>query len=66
MHGVQTSVALNHKEVSVTDLRSPAISVAKTIQYHLSHQQAGRFYAAIALARVARNQEAEVQVSGWL
>ncbi len=43
----------------VKDLRSPAISVARTIQCRSSHQPAGRFYAAIVLARVARNREPE-------
>jgi len=61
MHGVQTSVVLKDKEEeeSVKDLRSPAISVASTIQYRSSHQPAGRFYAAIVLARVARNKGPE-------
>jgi len=47
------------KEVSVKDLRSPAISVARAIQYRSSHQPAGRFYAAIVLARVARSNGPE-------
>jgi hypothetical protein len=47
------------KEVSVKDLRSPAISVARAIQYRSSHQRAGRFYAAIVLARVARSNGPE-------
>jgi hypothetical protein len=33
--------------------------VARTIQYRSSHHQAGRFYAAIVLARVARSKEPE-------
>ena len=45
--------------VTVRDLRSPAISVVRTIQCRSSHQQAGRFYAAIVLARVARNKGPE-------
>jgi hypothetical protein len=60
MHGAQTLVVQKDKEVSVKDLRSPAISVAKTIRYRLSPQPAGRSYAVIALARVALNQGAEV------
>jgi hypothetical protein len=60
MHGAQTSAAVQKdKEVSVRDLRSPAISVARAIQYRLSHQPAGRFYAAIVLARVGRNKGPE-------
>ena len=55
--GVLTSAALNNKEEgTVRDLRSPAINVARTIQCRSSHRQAGRFYAAIVLARVARNK----------
>ena len=50
------------KEVSVKDLRSPAISVARAIQYRSSHQPAGRFYAAIVLARVARSKGLEQSV----
>jgi hypothetical protein len=60
MHGAQTSVGQKDKGVSVNDLKSPAISVAKTTRYRLSHQRAGRSYAAIALAQVALNQGAEV------
>jgi hypothetical protein len=45
--------------VSVRDLTLPAISVARTIQYRSSHHQAGRFYAAIVLARVARSSGPE-------
>jgi len=56
MHGVLTSAAQKHKEESVRDLISPAISVVRTIQCRSSHHQAGRFYAAIVLARVARNK----------
>jgi len=59
MHGVQTSAAQKHREVSVKDSRLPAINVAKTIQCRSSHQRAGRFYAAIVLARVARNKGPE-------
>jgi len=59
MHGAQTSAVLKDKEVSVKDLISPVISAARTTRYRSSHRQAGRFYAVIALARVARNQEAE-------
>ena len=47
------------EEVTVKDLRSPAISVASTIQCRSSHQPAGRFYAAIVLVRVARNKGPE-------
>jgi hypothetical protein len=61
---VQASAARKDKEENANDLRLPAINVAKAIQCRLSHRQAGRFYAAIALARVARNKEAEVQISG--
>jgi hypothetical protein len=57
MQGVQTSVEQNNREVNDNDLRSPAISVARTIRYRSSHQPAGRSYAAIALARIVRNQE---------
>jgi hypothetical protein len=57
---VPTSAALKDKEeVTVKDLRLPAISVARTIQYRSSHHQAGRFYAAIVLARVARSSGPE-------
>jgi hypothetical protein len=60
MQGVQTSAAVQKdKEVSVKDSRSPAINVARVIQYRLSHQPGGRFYAAIVLARVARNKGPE-------
>jgi hypothetical protein len=59
MHGEQTSAAPKDKEVNVKDLRSPAISVARTIRYRSSHRQAGRSYAAIVLARVVRNSEPE-------
>ena len=56
-----TSAALKDKEEEATDrdLRSPAINVARTIQCRSSHLQAGLFYAAIVLARVARNKEPE-------
>jgi len=60
MHGAQTSVALKDKEeVSGKDLISLVISVARTIQCRSSHQPAGRFYAAIVLARVARSKGPE-------
>lgn len=67
MHGAQTLVAPKDKEeVNVRDLISPAINVARTIRFRLSHQQVDRFYAAIALALVARNQEAEGPDQHWL
>jgi len=57
---VPTSAALKDKEVvSVKDSTLPAISVARTIQYRSSHHQAGQFYAAIVLARVARSSGPE-------
>jgi hypothetical protein len=62
MHGAQTSAAAvpkDKEEVSVKDLRSPAISVARAIQCRSSHQPEGRFYAAIVLARVARSKGPE-------
>jgi len=60
---VPTSAALKHTEVSVRDLTLPAINVARTIQYRSSHHQAGRFYAAIVLARVARSSGPEIQAA---
>lgn len=59
MRGVQISVAQKGKEVTVKDLKSPATNVARAIRYRLSHRQAGRFYAAIALAQIARSPELE-------
>jgi hypothetical protein len=50
-------VVQEDKEVSARDLRSPATSVARPIQYRSSHQRAGRSYAAIVLALVVLNQE---------
>jgi hypothetical protein len=48
MQGAQTSVEQKHMEVVTDkDLRSPAISVARTIRYRLSHHPAGRSYVAI-------------------
>jgi len=59
-HGVPTSAALKDKEEeSVRGSISPAISVARTIQCRSNHQRAGRFYAAIVLARVARSRGPE-------
>ena len=60
MHGAQASVARKYKEVSVKDSRSPAISAARAIQYHLSHQLVGRFCAAIVSARAERSKEPEL------
>jgi len=61
MLGVQTSVvaAQRDKEVTGKDSRSPAISVARAIQYRSSHQPVDRFYAAIVLARIARSKGPE-------
>jgi len=61
-HGAQTSAAVKHQEVSGKDLKSPAINVVRTTQCRSSHQQAGRFYAAIVLAQVARNKEPETRL----
>ncbi|HET6980398.1 MAG TPA: hypothetical protein VFI24_28955 [Pyrinomonadaceae bacterium] len=45
--------------MSVKDLISPAINVARTTLYRSSLRQAGQSYAAIVLARVVRNSEPE-------
>jgi len=57
MQGVQISVVVVRRwaEENDSDSRSHATSVVKRIQYRSSHRQVGPFYAAIALARVARN-----------
>jgi len=54
--GAQTSEAVKLKEVTVRDLKLPAINVARTIQFRSSHRLAGQSYAAIVLARVERNK----------
>jgi hypothetical protein len=60
-HGEQASVVRKYKEeVSANDSRSPAISAARAIQCHLSHQLAGRSCAAIVLARAERNKDTKL------
>jgi hypothetical protein len=56
---VQASVAQKHREVSVRDLKLPAISVERTIPSRSNHHQAGRFYAAIVLAQVEHSKGPE-------
>lgn len=57
MHGAQTLVAQEDPAGNVSDLKLPAINVARRIQSHLSLQRAGRCYAAIALVPVGRRSQ---------
>jgi len=59
--GPISAVAAAHGRpvVNVSDLKLLAINAARTIQYRLSHRQAGRSCAATALARVGHNHAPE-------
>jgi len=63
---VQTSAGQKDQEEEGigNDLKLPAINVARTTQCRSSRQQAGRFYAAIVLAQVARNKGPEKSGQG--
>jgi hypothetical protein len=52
-------VVKDEEEANAQDLRSPAINVERTTQCRSNHQAAGRFYAAIVLAPVVRNNGPE-------